>query len=698
MKPNTFGVDRHELREERSASKKAVLTFGRFNPPTSGHELLVSKVVGEAKKRKADNFIFASHSQDKKKNPLDSKTKNKYMKAFFKKATIMYNPAVRTIFEAIGYLADEGYKDITVVVGGDRVDEFERTIRPYVNHPDPDKSFDLDSFDVVSAGQRDPDAKDITGMSASKMRAAAADGNFKDFKLGVPTSVSDTLARKLFDDVRKGMGVRGGDIVEEVARLPKRRVRIVVFTKDGSEGTAKRIVEECGKSGNQVFIAEVPSARVIKQDNGDFVIRNKDGSEFIANRLNTVIVVRVVAGARTLDNISQLQSAGFFVVNSIEAIESCNDKFRTSVLLNEAGLPTPKTSIITDPDLALAAHKEVGGQFPVVMKTVSGAGGRGVFIIDSDMSLKSTVSAFFESDAQTELLIQEFIPINGDIRVLVLNGEVIGAMHRQKVKKDFRSNASLGANVKEAEVSDEIKDLALNAAKAMGCYYCGVDIAIRKRNRKPFILEVNTSPGSENIEKATGQNVIGKLISEITEKENWIYPPTTVGRREVIDINGIGKVVAKFDTGNTAPNTLHADTYTVANGTVTWNHGGKTFTNKVVRTLNIEQGGIASHREDRPVIELDMEFMGVKYPKQHFTLDDRSDKSTPVLVGVPFMKQFHIVVDSSKTYIKTERLDEYAGGNLIGTDALTKKRKKMTPGQVNEIADTYFKGVLLCQD
>jgi hypothetical protein len=110
--------------------------------------------------------------------------------------------------------------------------------------------------------------------------------------------------------------------------------------------------------------------------------------------------------------------------------------------------------------------------------------------------------------------------------------------------------------------------------------------------------------------------------------------------------------------------------------------------------LNIEQGAIGTIREKRPVIELDMEFMGIKYPKTLFTLDDRSTKSTPVLMGVPFMKQFHIVVDSSKTYIKTERLDEYTSADLEGTTALTKKRKRMTPGQVNEIADTYFKGDL----
>ena len=93
----------------------------------------------------------------------------------------------------------------------------------------------------------------------------------------------------------------------------------------------------------------------------------------------------------------------------------------------------------------------------------------GVFIIDSDISLKSTVSAFFESNADEELLIQQFLPLNGDIRVLVLNGRILGAMNREKVKNDFRSNASLGANVNEADISEEIKEMAINAAKAMGC-------------------------------------------------------------------------------------------------------------------------------------------------------------------------------------------------------------------------------------
>ena len=205
------------------------------------------------------------------------------------------------------------------------------------------------------------------------------------------------------------------------------------------------------------------------------------------------------------------------------------------------------------------------------------------------------------------------------------------------------------------------------------------------------MLEVNTSPGSKNVEEALRKNIISEFVKEILDKENWQYPPTTVGRREIVEVDGLGKLVAKFDTGNTAHNVVHADRYDMSNGTVTWTHGGKTFTNDVKRILNIEQGAIGTIREKRPVIELDMEFMGIKYQKLCLLLMTDPLESTPVLMGVPFMKQFHIVVDSSKTYIKTERLDEYTSGDLEGTTALTKKRKRMTPGQVNEIADTCFK-------
>ena len=854
MKPFDGVMDDVSLREELNTAG-AVLTFGRFNPPTSGHELLVNKVLTEAKKRGADNFIFASHSKDKRKNPLDSKTKTNYMKTFFRNANIMYNPSIRTIFDAIGYLADEGYKEITVVVGGDRVDEFEKTIRPYVNHPDPDKSFDLNSFKVVSAGRRDPDATDVTGMSASKMRQAASEGDFESFKRGVPSKANDRMARKLFDDLRKAMGIREetfGHVTFsnflESKRVPKTRknqdpdthsdlytdedpkgtihglgfkdvetaeasvrkikasdrthahkiqaaiameqrakvmkktaeagvyrkfidqmkkktkemneerkaskpVKVLVFSGYSEENdnnmmkTAKRIKEECKKRSVPCFVAFVPFARSFKNDDGTRTVVNKDGKEFIANRFDTVVVVRGAASGQsgTLDMISSFEKDGFFVINSRDSIEICSDKYRTSVTLVEAGLPTPRTALVTDPDMIEDVHKQVGGKFPVVAKTLTGSKGQGVFIIDSKPSLNSVIDAIQKIDEEEEIILQEYIDMKSDMRIIVLDGKVVGVMNRGKVKNDFRSNFSMGAKIKKVSISKEIEDLALKAAKVIGCYYCGVDITISAKTKKPYIIEVNSSPGSEGIEMATKQNIVGDFIDHILDKDNWMYSPTIVGRRETLSVEGIGPVVGKFDTGNMVVNSIHADNYKINGDTVTWTHGGKTFTNKVVDILTVLQGAIAHDVEKRPMIELDIEFMGKRYPKRRFTLDDRSEKGTPVLVGVPFMKEFGIIVDPGKTFIKTEKLteatltkkemqlrdkyakdlkkdrtsefkkrygkdykevifatatnmakkeqrkeEEYHSGNLDGTPELTRKRRRMTPGQFNEMASDYF--------
>ena len=203
------------------------------------------------------------------------------------------------------------------------------------------------------------------------------------------------------------------------------------------------------------------------------------------------------------------------------------------------------------------------------------------------------------------------------------------------------------------KISKEIQKISLDAAKAIGCYYCGVDVAISKNTKKPYIIEVNSSPGSEGIEEATGSNLVGEFVDYIIDKNNWEYSPTLVGRREMMGIEGVGEIEAKFDTGNMVVNSIHADNFDIKNGKVTWTHGGKKFTNKVIDTVTVLQGAIAADKETRPMIELDIEFLGKKFPKRKFTLDDRSNKGTPVLVGVPFMKEFGFVVDPGKTFIKT---------------------------------------------
>ena len=659
MKPFNYGVIGNDsLREERKG-KKAVLTFGRFNPPTSGHELLINKLVQEAKKRRADNYVFASHSQDSKKNPLDSKTKTDYMKSFFKKSNIIYNTKIRTIFDAIRYLRDIGYTDITVMVGGDRTAEFESRIRPFVDHSDPNKSLNLDNFEVVSAGDRSAAASGVRGMSASKLRAAVAQDDFDTFRMGLPSTAKEQQAKKLYKTLRKNMGIN------EELKMPKRPIpkpRVLMFSgySEENEGnlmkTARRVKEECDARDVECFVAFVPFARSVKNNDGTRTVINKDGKKFVADRRDTIVVVRGAAAGNsgTLDTISAFEKDGFFVINNREAIEICSDKFRTAITLSEGNLPTPKTALVTDVDDITDIHGIVGGKFPVVAKTIRGSKGKGVFIIDSEKSLKSVMEAIHSIDEDQEIILQEFIPMENDLRIIVLDGKVIAVMSRGKVKKDFRSNFSLGGNVDEVEISPEIEKLALDAAKLIGCYYCGVDICESKKTKKPFILEVNSSPGSEGIEEATNDNVVGDFLDHILERKNWRYSPTVVGRREMITVGGIGDVVAKFDTGNMVVNSIHCDQYTVKGDTVIWSHHGKTYRSELFDQLTVLQGAIAANKERRPMILLDMEFLGVKYPRRRFTLDDRKNKGTDVLIGVPFMRSNGIVVDPAVTFMKTD--------------------------------------------
>lgn len=204
---------------EIKSKKSAVFAFGRMNPPTAGHEKLISTVISIAKKLNATPFVFVSHTQDVKKNPLTSAQKVKYIHLGVPGASkvVLADSSVKTPFDALAHLIKLGYTDVTMIAGEDRVPEFKKTLGSYVNHPDPKKSFELDSFKVISAGERDPDADGVTGISGSKMREYVARNDFASFKKGVPSKLSDKYAREMFDAIKKVMHIV--EMIEEVQRL-----------------------------------------------------------------------------------------------------------------------------------------------------------------------------------------------------------------------------------------------------------------------------------------------------------------------------------------------------------------------------------------------------------------------------------------------------------------------------------------------
>ena len=184
-------------------AKSVAFTFGRFNPPTIGHEKLIQKVASVSAN---DYRIYISRSQDSKKNPLSPRDKLKVMKDMFPRysSKIEIIPS-NMVLELATKLYNKGYNKITMVAGSDRVREFEGILKKYNDVKSRHGYYKFDNINVVSAGERDPDAEDVSGMSASKMRAAAEKGDLKTFSKGVPSSYRDTPI--LMKMVRRGMNL-----------------------------------------------------------------------------------------------------------------------------------------------------------------------------------------------------------------------------------------------------------------------------------------------------------------------------------------------------------------------------------------------------------------------------------------------------------------------------------------------------------
>ena len=193
---------------------KGTLTvaFGRFNPPTTGHEKLLNQV---AKSSDEDDYIIVpSRSQDAKKNPLDADSKIGVMRQMFPKHSekIVNDPANRTIFDVLKKAHNDGYAGVRVVGGADRQKEFDKLVNTYNG-----KLYKFDKVEVVSAGDRDPDADDVTGMSASKQRKAAAEGDLKSFMKGIPSTMEKKAAEDLYKNIRKAMQIKEGWNLWEIA-------------------------------------------------------------------------------------------------------------------------------------------------------------------------------------------------------------------------------------------------------------------------------------------------------------------------------------------------------------------------------------------------------------------------------------------------------------------------------------------------
>lgn len=197
-----------EQNVQESRQRTAVISFGRLNPPTLGHSKLVNKLVSVARKENGTPMLFLSHSHDKKKNPLTYDQKVSLAQKAFGRIVVRSN--AKNIIQVLQSI-ERKFDRVMIVVGDDRVREFDILTNKYNG-----KEYTFDRIEVISAGERDPDATDVTGMSASKMRAAAIAGDLASFRLGLPKALKND-AEEIFMMIRNQMGVTENDeLLEEL--------------------------------------------------------------------------------------------------------------------------------------------------------------------------------------------------------------------------------------------------------------------------------------------------------------------------------------------------------------------------------------------------------------------------------------------------------------------------------------------------
>jgi len=185
---------------------KAVFIFGRMNPPTLGHELLISKAVEVSRKEQSDCYVILSKTQDNKKNPIPYDHKISAINDALPNVNFIDSENIKTIFDAVQFLIDKGYTDLTLVCGSDRAAEYNTLFNKYINNPDPEKRLNLTNFKTAVAGaNRDPDGDDASGVSATKARNLAKAGDYESFKKILPTKIPDDQAKILFNDIRSNL-------------------------------------------------------------------------------------------------------------------------------------------------------------------------------------------------------------------------------------------------------------------------------------------------------------------------------------------------------------------------------------------------------------------------------------------------------------------------------------------------------------
>lgn len=289
-------------------------------------------------------------------------------------------------------------------------------------------------------------------------------------------------------------------------------MKIAILSRNAQLFSTKRLVEAIRAAGHEALVVDHSLCDLIIEQEGPYIIyrgEKLEGIDAVIPRIGASVTFYGTAVVR------QFELMGVFSAVDSQAIVQSRDKLRSLQILSKAGLGMPKTAFTNFSKGGEKALIERVGGAPLIIKLLEGTQGLGVVLAETKKAGQSVIEAFHGLKAR--IIVQEFIKEakGADIRAFIVNGKVVGSMKRQGAEGEFRSNLHRGGVATVIKLTKEEKAAALGAAKALGLDIAGVDML--QSERGPLILEVNSSPGLEGIEEATGVNIAGEIVKFIEE-------------------------------------------------------------------------------------------------------------------------------------------------------------------------------------
>ena len=444
------------------------------------------------------------------------------------------------------------------------------------------------------------------------------------------------------------------------------------------ELTVALIQKACKKKGFECVVINTKHAIITGKDEekNTLTVYNYDGkdNEHTFTGKDTVCITRAgsIEDEAGLSLLSAFQNSQAFMLNTRSAMLTCDNKLTTALLFEKFGIPTPRTTFVSNEKNIDDAVKLVGDKFPIILKTLTGTQGIGVIKIESYEGLVSTIQSLWKHDA--ELLIQEYMPTAFDVRTFVVDNKIFASTKRIHSSYDFRSNTHRGAEAKPYKLSDDERELVLKASRVSKAYMVGVDHIVYKG--KPYVLEINGSPGSgadyegyqyndyysdpEPSGRIDGEKLIYNLIDWVSKRSHWDRQAASeCGWLETVELEDVGLVRAKLDTGNGADAcALHADEILEDGKVIKWKYNGKTFSKPRYGTSKVFRANADGEEpsETRPTVLMDITFNGFTYKDIEVGLDQRPRSGSDILINRNLMRQMNVSVNPNRTFVLSKRL------------------------------------------